>query len=144
MFIFVLGCIVVNHYDSLRYDLTYGLPQIRIEFPYRADTISRDYWIEKCKAEVVDADGFRRTATMDVNVKGRGNSTFAQPKRPYNIKLEEPISILGLPARKRYVLLANFFDHSLMRNALAFEVARQTSLASTTPQGRFVELVVND
>ncbi len=142
-FIAVLGCIVVNHYDSMRYDLNYGLPQIRIEFPLRADTLSRDYWIEKCKAEVVDADGFRRTAMMDVNVKGRGNSTFAQPKRPYNIKLEEPISILGLPARKRYVLLANFFDHSLMRNALAFEVARNTSLASTTPKGCHVELVVN-
>ena len=142
-FIAVLGCIVVNHYDSMRYDLDYGLPQVRLEFPLRADTLSRDYWIEKCKAEVVDADGFRRTATMDVNVKGRGNSTFAQPKRPYNIKLEEPLSLLGLPARKRYVLLANFFDHSLMRNALAFEVARRTSLAPTTPKGCYVELVVN-
>ena len=134
----------MNHYDSMRYELDYALPQIRIKFPLRPDTLSRDYWIEKCKAEVVDADGVRRTATMGINVKGRGNSTFAQAKRPYNIKLEEPLSILGLPPRNRYVLLANFFDHSLMRNALAFEVARQTSLASTTPQGRFVELVVND
>lgn len=144
MFIIVFGFIVVDFYKSLRYEVNYALPQVRIEFPYDAAPLSKDYWIEKCKAEVVDADGIRRSATMDVNVKGRGNSTFAKPKRPYNIKLDEPMSLLGLPPRKRYVLLANFFDHSLMRNALAFEVARQTSLASTTPQGCFVELVVND
>lgn len=144
LFAVVFFFIVVIHYDSLKYEVQYGLPQIRIEIPQDAAPLSRDAWIEKCRAEVVDADGYRRTATMDINVKGRGNSTFSKPKRPYNLKLEEPMSLLGLPARKRYVLLANFFDHSLMRNALAFDIAQQTSLASTTPQGRFVELLIND
>ena len=83
------------------------------------------------------------TDTEEVWVKGRGHSTFAQPKHPYALKLHRSMPLCGLPAHRHWVLLANFFDHSLMRNALAMEVARQTSLREVTPQGRFVSLQVN-
>lgn len=83
------------------------------------------------------------TDTEEVWVKGRGHSTFAQPKHPYALKLHQPLPLCGLPARRHWVLLANFFDHSLLRNALAMEVARQTSLKEVTPQGRFITLKTN-
>ena len=83
MFIIVFGFIVVDFYKSLRYEVNYALPQVRIEFPYDAAPLSKDYWIEKCKAEVVDADGIRRSATMDVNVKGRGNESFKTRSQLY-------------------------------------------------------------
>lgn len=81
--------------------------------------------------------------TSQVWVKGRGHSTFAQPKHPYALRWGETYSLQGLPSHHHAVLLANFFDHSLLRNALAMEVARQTSLRSVTPQGNFVTLTVN-
>lgn len=86
---------------------------------------------------VVDTD------TLPAYVRGRGHSTFAQSKHPYAIKFDTPQSMGNASAHKHWVLLANFFDHSLMRNALAMQVAAQTSLACCTPHGTFVTLSTN-
>lgn len=83
------------------------------------------------------------TDTSHVTIRGRGHSTFMQPKHPYEIRWAKKTSFAGLPKHRHVALLANFFDHSLMRNALAMEVARQTSLRDITPQGNFVSLTVN-
>lgn len=98
-------------------------------------TYTKDYWTTGMM--VVGED------SMAVDYRGRGHSTFAQPKHPYALRLSAPASLLGMKEHTRWVLLANFFDHSLMRNALALDVSRQTSLAAVTPQGRFVSLSVN-
>ena len=81
------------------------------------------------KAQLVTPDG----DTLAAEIRGRGHSTFAQPKHPYALRLSSRQSLLTLPANRRYVMLANFFDHSLLRNALALEAAKQTSLADCTP-----------
>lgn len=81
--------------------------------------------------------------TLQVEVKGRGHSTFAQPKHPFDLRFVTKQSLVGLPAHRHFTLLANFFDHSLLRNALAMEVARQTSLANVVPQWRFITLSTN-
>ena len=83
------------------------------------------------------------TDTNRVTIRGRGHSTFMQPKHPYEIRWAKKTSFAGLPKHRHVALLANFFDHSLMRNALAMEVARLTSLRDVTPQGCFVNLTVN-
>lgn len=83
-----------------------------------------------------------RNDTFAIEVKGRGHSTFRQPKHPYDLRFASKQSLAELPAHHHFTLLANFFDHSLLRNALAMEVARQTSLANITPQWRFLSLHV--
>lgn len=75
-------------------------------------------------------------------VKGRGNSTWSYPKKPYALKLDKKSEILGMKKHKRWCLLANFMDRTLIRNAVAFEISRQTGL-DYTPSGQFVELIVN-
>jgi hypothetical protein len=47
-----------------------------------------------------------------------------------------------MPKAKKWVLLANFIDRTLIRNALAFEIARHTS-QKWVPQGRFVDVFLN-
>lgn len=79
----------------------------------------------------------------EISVRGRGNFTWWQLKKPYAIKLDKKEPILGMPAHKRWVLLANYLDRTLMRNYIAFEVARRTSL-DWTPSGQFVEVMLND
>lgn len=66
-----------------------------------------------------------------VEIKGRGNTSWQRPKKPYRLKFDKKISICGLPAAKSYVLLANYTDESLIQNALAFEIGRLLSLPYT-------------
>lgn len=90
-------------------------------------------------AQLITPDG----DTLAAEIRGRGHSTFAQPKHPYALRLNSRRPLLTLPANRRYVMLANFFDHSLLRNALALETAKQTSLADCTPLYSLVSLNVN-
>ncbi|GAA4339779.1 CotH kinase family protein [Mucilaginibacter gynuensis] len=75
-------------------------------------------------------------------IKGRGNSTWNMPKKPYRIKLDKKAGLLGMAESKNWVLLANYADKTLMRNELAFELSRHSGLAFT-PNSRYVEVFVN-
>lgn len=75
-------------------------------------------------------------------VKGHGNATFVYDKKSYQIKLEEKSALLGMDSGKRYVLLANQHENSLLRNRITLELARELGLAFT-PDCRSVDLYVN-
>ena len=77
-----------------------------------------------------------------IGVRGRGNTTWNYPKKPYALKLDSKAKILGMPKHKRWVLLANWLDRTLLRNHISFRIAMQTDLA-WTPRGEFVEVVLN-
>ena len=86
--------------------------------------------------------GYPNQPTIKCNIRGRGNTTWSWPKKPYLVKLEEKTPLLGMPEHKRWVLLANFMDRTLMRNLVSMKVASLTSLA-WTPRCVPVELVLN-
>lgn len=119
-----------------------NLPVIYIDTPDSSAITSRDVWTKDCLVRIVLPDGTVDFCSQNVDIKGRGHSTFAKPKKPYAIKLDGRHSILGMAPGKRWALLANFMDHSQLRNMLALEVARRTSLA-WTPDCRPVDVVVN-
>lgn len=75
-------------------------------------------------------------------IRGRGNSTWTFPKKPYKIKLDKKAPLLGMAAEKSWVLLANYGDISLMRNELAFTVSRMLGMAFTS-SAKYVEVVLN-
>jgi len=79
---------------------------------------------------------------MGCFIRGRGNTTWSWPKKPYLVKLDKRTSMLGMPEHKRWVLLANFMDRTLMRNLVSMKVSSLTSLA-WTPRCVPVELVLN-
>lgn len=68
---------------------------------------------------------------MDVKIRGRGNTSWNWPKKPYRLKFASKVSLCGLPKAKNYVLIANFIDPTLMRNMIAFESARMLGLPFT-------------
>jgi spore coat protein CotH len=81
--------------------------------------------------------------TIPLKIKGRGNSTWSNfPKKPYKMKFESKADMLGMPAAKAWVLLANYDDKTLMRTRIAFEFARRIK-SDFAPQSRFVEVVLN-
>ena len=79
---------------------------------------------------------------VEMEVKGRGNNTWRLPKKPYAVKLSEKSPVLGMKKHKRWVLLANASDRTLMRNRVAFEIGRRTGLPWTS-DSRFVEVILN-
>ena len=79
---------------------------------------------------------------MELTIRGRGNSTWGAPKKPYSITFNEKQSLLGMAEAKKWILLANYLDRTLIRNAVAFEIAKKTNL-EWTPSGKFAEIFLN-
>ena len=75
-------------------------------------------------------------------IRGRGNSTWGMPKKPYRLKLADKSEILGMPAHKDWVLLANYADKTLLRNYLALDMGSKMDL-KYTPRNQYIELVIN-
>jgi len=79
----------------------------------------------------------------NVEIKGRGNSTFGLEKQPYQIKFSEKVDLLNLGFRKKYILLANYVDYSSIRNAMMLKLAEMID-EKYRVRGDFVELYVDD
>ena len=77
-----------------------------------------------------------------MGIKLRGNSTLFMPKLPYKIKFEQKQEMLSDYDQKDWVLLANFADQTLVRNAIAFNMSNGLNL-DFTPMVRFVDLYIN-
>ena len=118
------------------------MSQLNINTPNGVGITSKTVWVENANASLTSVDG-KITDLGKARVKGRGNTTWGYPKKPYALKLEEEASLCGMPSEKRWDLLANYIDRTEMRNAVAFEVAQKAKSLEWSPHGEFVKLYLN-
>ena len=65
----------------------------------------------------------------DVVIKGRGNYSWnIFPKKGYQLKLSKKVNVLGMGKAKKWLLIANYGDNSLMRNKLSYDLANEIGL----------------
>ena len=108
-----------------------AIPELTITTtdPSIAEIPSKDYYLEGTLA--VNGRGGYEDYTGKTEVKGRGNSTWGYPRKPYRLKLNKKAEICGLGKAKNYVLLANHLDPTLMLNSVAFKIGRLLELPFT-------------
>ena len=124
-----------------------GLPVVRIN-TYGKTVTRRDTWVgspsegfNSIRIEL--PDGTVAFESDSLSLKGRGNGTWTETaKKPYALKLSSKAKILGMDKSKRWCLLANYKDRTLLRNDAALWISRHTDMPFTV-QGRYVELVWN-
>lgn len=149
--------------DKKEYSVSFNCPQINTELPVlrlqpETGIVSRDTYV-KTKLDIYRSGsdkGVWKSDDEPVEVRGRGNSTWGLPKKPYRIKFPVKFSPVGLDhaKAKSWVILAHDMDKSLLRNHLAFEISRILFNASEnyhnegavmfTPCSQFVNVYMND
>ena len=116
-----------------------GIPYVRI---IATDSIDTEY--VACTIEIAGNGQYEDITPAGARIRQRGNSTrLWYDKKPYRIKLDNKTSILGLPANKDWVLLANYRDQSKFMNAIAFDMARYMGSFPFVNANRFVEVEIN-
>ena len=80
--------------------------------------------------------------SAEMGIRGRGNSTWSFPKKPWKVKLKEKASLLGMPADKEWALLANYADRTLVRNIVAMKLSEICGF-SWIPRMHSVEVYLN-
>lgn len=118
-----------------------NLPAVYINTSGNAPVTSKEDYL-KARIKIVSGTSSENLDTI-TEIRGRGNSTWGLPKKPYRIKLDKKYNIFNLPAKaKSWTLLANYADKTLMRNALAFKISNILGL-EFTPSAKFVDLTLN-
>ncbi len=80
---------------------------------------------------------------QDGTTRLRGNNSMTHPKKPYRIKFNEKQRVLDSPAKaKKWTLINNYGDKTLMRNCIAFEISRRLGIGYT-PFCQLVDVIVN-
>lgn len=94
--------------------------------------------LENCDAEFAFSDAV-------AGIRLRGNSTMYYLKKPFRLKFQEPLQLLGLGkgASKSWVLLAEYSDTSYMRNYLTYTLAGRLEHIGFCTDFAFVEVYLN-
>lgn len=97
---------------------------------------------EAASMRLVDSAGNRSYSGDMEYIRGRGNSTWGFEKKAYQIKLGREAALLNMPSAKKWILLANVVDDTLMKNEIVYRCAERFSSVPTI-QGQYVDLYVN-
>lgn len=121
-----------------------GLPVMYINTEDNKSITSKDEYVN-ASISIISQRGNDISCDLDsmsVSIKGRGNSTWNLPKKPYKLKFSKKNSLFGEAKNKEWVLLANYTDKTMIRNATAFHLGDISNL-DWTPCSHFVELYLN-
>lgn len=121
------GTIAEMNGDSEHATECYGDMTLRIPEGYRSE-----YTDKACETQTYKLD----------YIRGRGNSTWMTPKKPYKLKLENKQDLLGMGANKHWILLANYYDVTMLRNKITYWLGEQLGM-EFTPRCEFVNVVMN-
>ena len=127
--------------DSKLYQLT-NLPTVVVNIANGEEVIEKEKNLIS-NVYIISENGTDLLATSGTEIRGRGNASWNFEKKPYRLKFDKKQSPLGAPASaKKWTLISNHGDKTLMRNILAFEVSRRVG-QPYTPFCNPVDLIIN-
>ena len=97
-------------------------------------TLTKSIGYVSAQVTCVDAGGevIVSDNSWSSQVKVRGNATASGAKKPYNVKFSSKVDLFGMGKAKKWCLLADYYDPSLMRNRVALELGKKLGLDATT------------
>ncbi|MDO5772365.1 MAG: CotH kinase family protein [Bacteroidales bacterium] len=128
--------------DSQLFQLT-NLPLVVVNTEGMCMMQSKDDKVNST-VHIISDGGTSLLSKKDTECKGRGNASWNFPKKPMRLKFPKKQTVLpDAPAKcKKWTLINNYGDKSLMRNKIAFHMSRGIGL-SYTPYCQFVDLIFN-
>jgi hypothetical protein len=104
-------------------------PQINITTNGGEKITSKEIYIQANIS--IDGKKIFSNYTGTTKIRGRGNTTWTYPKKPYRLKLDTKASLFGLSAERDWVLLANYLDGTHTLNAVAMKAGKLLNMPYT-------------
>lgn len=120
------------------------VPQIRITTENgNGTTLQKEDGYISATITITDTDGSVLSDAIQFKVRGNSTALTSITKKAFTFKFEKKKDVLGMGKGKKWALLANAFDPTLMRSYIAFDLAQKMGLDYTSQQ-RYVELWVDN
>lgn len=119
------------------------LPQIRIVTEDgNGTTLQKADGYVNATVSITDTDGSVLEGAVQFKVRGNTTAMVTVQKKAFTFKFSKKQEVLGMGKGKKWAMLANAFDPTLLRNYIAFSIAQHLDLEYTSKQ-QFVELWVD-
>ena len=115
------------------------LPVVSVQLNTDLEYLSKE---EYSSGTIKIEDDFYELLQSSIELRGRGNTTWSFPKKPFQLKFENPKEVLGMSDARKWIFLAHYSDKSLLRTEVAFSLSRYSRL-NWTPKSKFIELILN-
>lgn len=119
-----------------------GLPYISIETKDGKDILDESTLKEAYVRVIENPDSPTFSDYFNCSIRGHGNSTWEAPKKPYALKFDNKVSFFSFPSNKSWLLIANHYDTTMIRNHIVHYISTLSNL-SYTPRNKFIELILN-
>lgn len=106
-----------------------SLAQINFDTNGSVPIVSKEDYVEGVLT--VNGQSEYDDLVIEAKIRGRGNSTWGLPKKPYKIKLSSDASVLGMAPEKDWVLLANYIDGTHLLNAVGMKIGQLLEMPFT-------------
>ncbi len=121
----------------------YKIPVIHINTEHKVPVTSNSQTVMATFSLDGRNTGYPDIKNASIKIRGRGHSTWKLDKKPYQIKFEEKTSVMGMKEAKRYILLADYSDKTLIRNHIAFTMAETLNHLIFVPHTEPVDVYLN-
>jgi hypothetical protein len=105
------------------------VPRIDININGGETVTSKDYYLRAHFR--ISGNGVYEDMEDSVWIKGRGNSSWSWPKKPYRLKFDRKVKPFGLTKGKSWNLLSNYQTGSMYANAIAMKIGQMAGAAAT-------------
>lgn len=146
--VFGFGIIQQRILEKCREDRLFpdhGVPRVNIDLNgVELETIkngSKDTKYDGNKIRIIE--GKNKNNYDNVTLKGRGNGTWVQDKKPFQIKFEDKVDLFGMGKARKWYLLANNLDSTHLRNKAAAKIEKMLEMEYVI-DSRYIELYVNE
>lgn len=117
-----------------------AVPKIEIttEAGNGASLLKADGYVN-AQIRITDTDSSVLSGAVQFKVRGHSTAIDSIQKKAFTFKFAKKTEVLGMGKGKKWALLANCFDPTLLRNYVVFDFAREMGLPYTSQQ-RIAEL----
>ena len=121
------------------------LPILSIITATGKDVTSKDIYTDATVSLCNTGYAAHEMSGVSAGIRGRGNATWTHEKLSYRIRFDKKQQPLGLGTApdRTWVLMANHCDQTLMRNALAIDLANRLDGIDFNASAAHVELYLN-
>jgi len=106
------------------------LPHLYINTENNTKIESREEYLEGYLS--VDGKGVYDNYEGKIKIRARGHTSWrVSSKKPYKLKLKTESALLGLPAAKNWILLAEYLDGSMLYNSVPYSTGHLLNIPYT-------------
>ena len=93
-------------------------------------------------ARVISEKGDKDYSGVFKSIHGRGRASWNSSKKSYTLEFEDNVNVLNLGDAKKWILLANAYDASNLKNKLIFEASKKLGMKYYC-DSQFVDLYID-